>query len=397
MSKLGFNEKQLAKKKHLEEYYRSYFELTKYKLEKRREKKLTTFRKTHDEKEALAYEKVLISVDEEVLANKKVTFDKRLQRRLNRIDKTEKDENKRVWEVDFVRGFIIIGMLIDHFIGDFWMVTRPLGIANANDFFLTMHRFSVAYWNHPSRIAVRLLGVMLLLVVSGISARFSRKSWLHGLLILAFGGLMSLAFGIVSIITHDFTMNVVIGAITCIGLCLLIYSLVKLLFYKVLNIGEHFKWFALFFAIVILVMWGFVSYLNPDQTYDPEYMNFWFIYNNYAGCIRSISTPDALKDNLWKVLLGLNYFGSDWLAIFPYLGYMFLGGFIGETVYKNKESLLRFIPQKGERSWNAKFNHATRGVTFCGKKSMWYYLLHQPLFIVIIGLIALMMGLTLSL
>ena len=392
MSKLSFSEKQNQKKKLELDYSCSYLELFKFNLKKKSEKTVKKYAKSHSVEETNRFSNDLELENEVKIKFKEEKLHKKALKHIDHIDKVETQENKRVWEVDFVRGFIIIGMLIDHFIGDFWMTTRPLHINRANDFFTNMYQFSVAYWNHPARVSVRLLGVALLLVVSGISAKFSKKSWFHALLILAFGGIMSAVFGVIAIYTGDFTMNVMMGAITCIGLCLLIYSLVRMLFYK-LGIGKHFKWFALFFAVSILVMWGFASYLNPDRLGD---YNFWFIYNNYAPVIKNIQTPDDLRKNVWKALIGLNYFGADWLPLFPYLGYMFLGGFIGETLYKNKESFLRFFKSKGERSLNARFNHATRGVTFFGKKSMWFYLLHQPVFIVIIVLIALIMGLSIT-
>ena len=396
MSEESFAKKQNEKINSLNNYYRSYLEYYRFRLEKKTFKLVKKYRKDHPADEVKKYENELKLSNEVKINLKKEQLDKRFLKRKEHIEKVTKDENKRVWEIDFVRGFIIIGMLIDHFIGDFWMVTEPFRISNANDFFQFMHRFSCGYWDHPARVAVRLLGVMLLLVLSGISSHFSRKSWFHALMILAFGGIMSAAFGISAVVTGDFSMNVVIGAITCIGLCLLIYNLFKILFNKI-GAGSYYKWFSLTMAVTILVMWGFVCYLNPDRRVGGNYDSFWFVYNNYARCIKNLYTPDELKQNLWKVLFGLNYFGADWLAIFPYLGYMFLGGFIGETVYKNKESLLRFIPSKeGERSWNAKFNHATKGVIFCGRKSMWFYLLHQPVYIVLIILLAIFMGLTIS-
>ena len=394
MSKNDFAEKQNNKLKDKEQYYRSYLELLRFRLEKKRAKKLLKYKESHSEEEISLYQQKLLLEDETYLRLKKENFDKKLVKQSEHNQKVLKDNEKRIWEVDFVRGVIIIGMLIDHFIGDFWMITHPLGIHNQNDFFLNMYHFSLAYWDHPARVTLRLLGVALLLVVSGISAHFSRRSWLHALVILACGGIMSGAFAIIAVNTGSFSSHVLIGAITCIGLCLLIYNLFKLLFYKLFNIGSSFKWFSLAIAVVILVGWGFITYLNPDRNQSID--NFWYIYNNYGDCIRNIYTPQDLKANLWKVFIGLNYFGSDWLALFPYLGYMFLGGFIGETVYKNKESLLRYIPQKGEDSWNYKFNRGTRAVNFCGQYSMWFYLLHQLVYAAIIVIIALLMGLSIS-
>lgn len=383
MAKTSFISKKSEKLALKKRYYDSYLILFKHELDQKREAKIKSSNNID--------ESVLLKEDEIKFENKKKKIEKKYAKEIARAEKTEKNERKRIWEIDFVRGVIIIGMLFDHFVGDFWMVTRAFGIAHANTFFSNMHAFSTLYWDSPIRVAFRLLGVMLLLVLSGISASFSRNSIKHSLIILLFGGLMSAVFGIGAAIMQDFTFNVIMGAITCIGLCLLIYSLTKLIF-QVAHIKKYYKWFSLVIGVGILVMWGFLSYWNPDRTMNKNWNGFWYVYNNYVLCIHNVRTPDDLKANLWKVIIGFNYYGSDWLPLFPYLGYLYIGGFIGETVYAKKESLLHFIKSKTEITTNHKVNHYTRGVTFFGKHSMWFYLLHQPVYILIILIIALIMG-----
>lgn len=392
MAKTSFISKKSEKLEHKRQYYDSCLVLYEHELAVTKEEKLEAVNK--NEKEAL--NEILSKENELKIQSRKEKLAKKYQKKVEHSKKVEKNERKRIWEIDFVRGVIILGMLVDHFIGDFWMVTNAFGISNANPFFSNMFTVAIAYWDSPIRVAFRLVGVMLLLVLSGISASFSRNSLKHSILILIVGGLMSAVFGVCAVIMNSFTFNVIMGAVTCIGLCLFIYSLTKLIF-QIANIKKYFKWFSLVMAIGILVMWGFVSYLNPDRLHPKTFDSFWYIYNNYVGCIKNIYTPDELKRNLWKVLLGLNYFGSDWLPLFPYLGYMFLGGFIGETVYAKKESLLHFVKSKNEISTNHKVNHYTSGITFFGKHSIWFYLGHQPVYIVIILIIALIMGCTIRL
>lgn len=387
MAKTCFISKKNEKLENKKRYYDSYLVLFKHELSDKREEKINNL--TEGNKDEL--KEILLKEDEIKIENKKKQLEKKYEKKVAHSNKIDKNQRKRIWEIDFVRAIIIIGMLIDHFIGDFWMVTRAFGITNANPFFSNMYSFAVMYWDSPIRVAIRLLGVMLLLVLSGISASFSRNSIKHSIYILIAGGLMSLVFGICAIVTNDFAFNVVIGAVTCIGLCLLIYSLTKLLF-QVIHLKKIFKWFSLMVAIGILVMWGFLSFNNPDRTYNSNWNNWWYVFNNYASCIYNIYSPDGLKANLWKVIIGFNYFGADWLPLFPYLGYMFLGGFIGETLYAKKESLLRFIRSKDELSTNYKVNYHTRGITFFGRHSIWFYLFHQPVYILIILIIALIMG-----
>lgn len=396
MTKTSFISQKSEKLEQKRNYYDSYIEFFKYELSNKRQKKIDKFIKENPQGDVKEYEDILVNEDNIKIEKKIRKFQLKHEKEVRIAEKTNKNEVKRIWEIDFVRGVIIIGMLIDHFIGDFWMVTRAFSIHKANDFFTNMYSFSVSYWDHPARVAVRLLGVMLLLVLSGISASFSRNSLKHSIYILIVGGLMSAVFGISAAIMKDFTFNVIIGAVTCIGLCLFIYSLFKIIFHS-LHWDKAYKWFSLAVGLGILIMWGFLSYNNPDRTNDPNWNGFWYIYNNYVNCIHNIGTPSDLRNNFWKMLIGLNYYGSDWLPLFPYLGYMFIGGFIGQTVYKNKESLLHFIKSKTEISTNQKVNHHTRGITFFGKHSIWFYIFHQPVYILIILIIALIMGCKISL
>lgn len=397
MPKTSFIDKKNNKLAYLDNYLKSYLSYLKFVFNSKRQRKLIEFRKTHSEEETKLEEQRLIEIDQPKNKKSIERINKKIERKKRRVEDSFYNDNKRIWEIDFVRGFIIIGMLVDHFIGDFWMICDPLNISHSNSFFSTMYTISTAYWSHPARVAVRLVGVMLLLILSGISAKFAKKSWLRALEILAFGGLMSAVFVVVALVTNSFSANVIIGAITCIGLCLLIYSLFKMLYLKIFKNENSFKWVALGISILILVGWGFATYLNPDRRWPYNSENFWYIYNNYINCIKVLYTPDDLKQNFGKMIIGFNYFGSDWLALFPYLGYMFLGGFIGETLYKDKKSFLRFFKSKSGESLNLKFNRCTRGFTFFGKKSMWFYILHQPVFIIIIVLIALIMGVKISL
>jgi uncharacterized membrane protein len=82
----------------------------------------------------------------------------------------------------------------------------------------------------------------------------------------------------------------------------------------------------------------------------------------------------------WLVPLGVPCYGflsSDYFPLLPNLGYFLLGAVLGRTVYRNKESLL---PKGNDR------NPILRFLCWCGRKSLWIYLLHQPVLVGIIGL-----------
>ena len=74
----------------------------------------------------------------------------------------------------------------------------------------------------------------------------------------------------------------------------------------------------------------------------------------------------------WLFPLGLKYRGftsSDYFPLLPHLGFFLLGSVLGRTLYKKKESLLPGVSPK---------NILVRSLSFCGRHSLWIYLLHQP-------------------
>lgn len=71
--------------------------------------------------------------------------------------------------------------------------------------------------------------------------------------------------------------------------------------------------------------------------------------------------------------IGLVYPGftsGDYFPLLPHLGWFLLGVCVGRTLYRKKQTLL---PGKAAASLPARF------FRWCGRQSLWIYLLHQPL------------------
>ena len=371
----SFVEKHQAKLEEQEAFNESYLRLMAFKFAKERETELQTL--SDDERQSKEIE--LVSRDEKKLAEIKTKLEKKLDNKRIRYYKKETVNQRRIWEIDFLRGLIIVGMLIDHFFYDFVGIFTPSNFNNLPQFMIELGNFSVAYWVNVVRITFRLIGVCGLVFLSGVSSKLSKNPIRRSLLIIGVGLIMSGVFAIVANVTGEMNDLVFMGAVMGIGVCLLIYSLYKLAFSRFKKI---YKWLTLGLAIAMLIGWGFISYNNATDK-----SNFWFLYNGFYGAIPKAFWPD-IPANLPSIFVGLTYFGSDWLGLFPSLGYMFLGGFVGELLYQNPRPLFA--------KSNEKLNRITKVFVVPGRNSVWFYLLHQLIYIIIIGAVALIMGATLN-
>lgn len=364
MSKTSFMERKEEKlhQKHL--YHLSYLEAYKYQLEKEGDVEANL-----------------------LLEDKKSRFNRSEQKYLSRAKKQDKRQKNRVWEIDFLRAIAIFIMLIDHLIFDFRNLfpnifdkTSYLNVS----FFNTMYQFSYDYWYHPVRIGIRLFGLVLFAFLIGINTRFSRNNLKRGLILTGCGFLMSGVFAIGAAI--GITGYAIMNILLCYGLSLLIYSAVEPLKKK---FEKNWKWICLGIAVIIFILWGIVRYLTLPSNINEKYRNFWFIYNGYALSIPNISSLKGVSfGDILKIIIGVTYFGDDWLGLFPTLGYVFLGAFVGHSVYESGVSLLSRFDKNYEISTNEKFNRSTKGFLFFGHHTIWIYLFHQVVYILIILLVA---------
>lgn len=86
-------------------------------------------------------------------------------------------------------------------------------------------------------------------------------------------------------------------------------------------------------------------------------------------------------ETAWLFPLGLRtpeFTSADYFPLFPHLGWFLLGSALGKTLYREKRSLLPRFPSR---------TAPVRFFRWCGRQSLWLYLLHQP---VIFGLVALL-------
>ena len=225
----------------------------------------------------------------------------------------------RIWELDFIKGVAIILVVIIH------------AVVYINDYSSLYIAFTPFTW-----FVKRRMGVIFVLVSGICTALSTKNTFKRGLVVFGCGMLIS----VLRLILYKQTGNPYDlsfwGVLHLIGLCMMLYPLMKRFPNALLGI-----------LAVAIIVYGY--YLNELE----------FTTNPYLFPLG---------------LTTLNFDEWDWFPVFPHLGWFMLGVFLRNTLYKSSKSL---IPALSEN---------VPGISFfcwCGRKSLWIFMLHQPICFVI--------------
>lgn len=188
-------------------------------------------------------------------------------------------------------------------------------------------------------------GGAIFVVLSGICVTLGSKSVRRGLIVFACGMLITaVTYGMYRLGMSGADVVVKFGVLHLLGVCMLVYPAFKKL------------------PPAMLTVLGLVIAIT-----------------GYA--IRGIIVPQR-----WLFPLGLTYEGftsSDYFPLFPQLGYFLIGAAIGKTAYREKKTLL---PGSFQKTGIARF------FCWCGRQSLFIYLLHQPIVYGLLELVLLLRG-----
>ena len=230
---------------------------------------------------------------------------------------------KRIWELDAARGLALIGMLVVHFLYDLTDLTGVLTWQEPGWFLFVKNRCGAVF-----------------LVISGISATLGSHSLRRGCQVLACGLLCTaVTYGMYALGFADQSIVIYFGVLHCLGICMVLWHwLGRLNSRLLLGLG------------IVLTLAGL--YVET-------------LYFDVSG---------------WLIPLGLcpEWFeSSDYFPLLPNLGFFLVGTWIGQQVYKDKQTRFPGVNEKYYRPLCA-----------LGRSSLWVYLLHQPVLAGIAMLIA---------
>ena len=230
-------------------------------------------------------------------------------------------QKNRIWELDALRGICILGMMVVHFVFD---LNEFAGLG------LTMP----GWFNFCQRY-----GHILFILISGICVTLASRSFRRGVIVFCAGLLVTgVTLFMVCVLKFNRSLSIYFGILHLLGLCMILFPLFKKLpVWALAVLGAGF---------VALGVW--LAALEPV----------------------AVSFPSA--QGLLLGAIGIRpagFYSGDYFPIFPNLGWFLLGAVLGCTAYRRRESLLPKV--------NADF-FLLRFFRFCGRHSLWIYLLHQP-------------------
>ena len=186
---------------------------------------------------------------------------------------------------------------------------------------------------------LRIWGSVLFLLISGICVTLGSHPIKRGGIVLGAGLLCSLVTaGMYLLRFSGRDVLIWFGILHCLGICMLLWPL----FQK-------------------MPLWALAACAGLLLT-----LGYWF------RCFY-VETPFLFPFGL----ITQDFYSADYFPLLPNLGWFLAGAFLGKTVYREKETLLPKVnPQI----------LPIRVLSWCGRQSLFIYLLHQP---VLYGLTAL--------
>jgi len=218
---------------------------------------------------------------------------------------------ERVWEIDFLRGLLILYMIFMHLMYDLQY----------------FYNINVNYDGGILHIS-RILFAPLFIIISGISTAFSRNSFRRGIIVF----LVAMGLTLVTYIANR-ELFIVFGILHFMGIWMMISPLVKKL---------PTLWIFVLCGIFIVI-----SRIIPNIKVTHNYL---FMLGFYNSSFKSLDYYPLLEYG-WAFLLGMG---------------------LSRIFYKEKKSIFPFTIK-------------SRFVNFIGRNSLYVYVVHQPIILLLLN------------
>ena len=238
--------------------------------------------------------------------------------------------NKRLWEIDFLRGIAIVMMIIFHILYDL----------NYFDI-VKLSLYSGLFLLFVSSIGITfliLVGISLTLSYSRVKDKLTERQ-LH--LKFLTRGLYIFGLGlIITIVSWLFLGKgfIVFGVLHCIGISIILaYPFLK------------FRYLNLFLGLILI----FFGFLLKNYTFD-----FYWLF--------------------WLGFIPSHFYTVDYFPLLPWFGFVLVGIFLGNSLYPDFKRVFRLEDL-------SKFR-VISFFSYLGRHSLFIYFVHQPILLSIIYL-----------
>lgn len=253
------------------------------------------------------------------------------------------DETKvsRFHMLDTLRGVMILGVVLFHFAFDMYMFGSELAYKA-----VTSPVFNI----------IATIGRILFVLLAGICTRLSRSNLRRGILVLMGADIISFVTLAIDLVFFRSVGELFIyfGILHLMAACILLYALFDFIFKKIKLSRRtmHILSIVLFFVFVLA---------------------FAATYNIYEGTLGfgsySIRIASQLHGTLMGSILGFGGYtpvSADYFPLMPWCFIFFAGSFLG--IFFKEDKVPAFLHKD-----------ICPPITFIGRKTLWVYLLHQPL------------------
>lgn len=259
-------------------------------------------------------------------------------------------KKQRIWEIDFLRGLMILFVVWDHFMYD----VRYVGGNYNSGLFLWLNELAKSYYSGVLRSVTHDTFVTMFVFTSGVSCSFSNSNGKRAIKMTAFACLLTATtYALSAILGQNLTMN--FNVIHTIALSVLLWTLIEFCHGKCKK-----NWQKNIFGVVMTVVTVVSIVVGACALAQPwaSENRLWFFLARHSGSEFS------------------KFCGGDYSPFLPNFGWFLVGAFLGKIIYKERKSIFPSV--------NPKY---VSPITFCGRYSLWVYFGSQ---IVMFGLIYLL-------
>ena len=142
---------------------------------------------------------------------------------------TNKSPSQRIWEVDFLRGFLLLFVVFDHFMFNLWYFCQDA----STELFKWLYSLSVAYYSEQTTLGALQITthngfIMAFVFIAGVSSNFSGSNLKRAIKMSAVALLLSAVTNALSQVVYK-QLEINFNVIHVLAVCCFVWCLVEII------------------------------------------------------------------------------------------------------------------------------------------------------------------------